>query len=90
MGRRRKRRDKTGDKQLKKHKNRDKKHKWKHKNVLTRRPFCRLQPKGRFYIFFATIVSWGLERDGHDYVPGKFLGPDESTATSKNTAPLNA
>lgn len=41
--------DEEGDKQLKKHKNRDKKQKWKHKNVLAPRPFCRLQTKVRFF-----------------------------------------
>lgn len=82
MGRRRKRGDKTGDKQLKKHKNRDKKHKWKHKNVSTRSPFCRLQPKGRFYIFFDAIVGWGLERETATIkLPEKGLGPHELTPT---------
>lgn len=53
----RKRVDLKGDKQLKKQKNGDKKHKWKHKNALTPRPFCRLQTKVRFFGEIAAITS---------------------------------
>lgn len=64
----RKRLDEEGDKQLKKHKNIDKKHKWKHKNVFTPFPFSRLQTKVRFF-----------QRDSRNYALQKFPNKLKST-----------